>query len=518
MLGRLPLLVTVVFAIVAVLLSRRSPSEPPTVTAGRKNTVLFLTAEASGLSNAHVAVSAALLEHYPAIEVHYASFSKLEAKIARISSLTRAKYPTSGANPIYWHGLPGPGILDVFARHWGDTDGMIHDLGAKDYDRRIEDIAFTLSPWEVEEHWTIYEAITDLVDEIDPAIIILDNMLVPAKDFASNNNRRVVSVCPNGLTELIAVDQPWAAMLWKYPTPSTGIPFPVRWKDIPTNIYLHLKLVWRLLTSPMLSSKRQYLINKGIANPFPLSFVVKDAPLLISTIPEADLPMDIMPPHVKVCGPLAIDITPAEDLEQIAVWLKQAPTVLINLGSMFKYNEQRAAAMAGAVAQLLNEQDVQVLWKFEKLGNYNDSVFASVRNYIDSDRLRVESWLDADPMALLRTGHIVLSVHHGGANCYQEAVLAGVPQLILPLWFDLFNFAKAAEYRGIGIWPGKDIAPRWTVDSLSDGFRAALTGPKSASLRQNAQKLATVASSYGGPKAAAEVIAAMASDIILPEA
>lgn len=217
MLRQLSVAAAIGFAIFAVLLSQKQAPEPPETIAGRNNTVLFLTTEASGLSNVHVAVTSALIEHYPGIEIHYASFPKLETQISRISSLVRAKGPTIKSNPIHWHELPGPGILDLFERQWGDTDGMICETGAKGYDKKIEDMAFTLAPWEVEEHWEIYKAIADLVDEIDPALIIIDNMFIPAKDFANNNNRRSASICPSGLVELIAVDQPRGALFWKYP-------------------------------------------------------------------------------------------------------------------------------------------------------------------------------------------------------------------------------------------------------------------------------------------------------------
>jgi hypothetical protein len=145
-----------------------------------------------------------------------------------------------------------------------------------------------------------------------------------------------------------------------------------------TNLYLHFKTIWYLVTSSMLSSKRQYLVNKGIADPLPLNYIPKDALVISSTIPEADFPMDRIPSHVRVCGPLTINLTPAEELEEISGWLTQAPTILINVGSMFQYNEQRAFIMAEAIAQLLGQLDFQVLWKFDKLGNYSDHVFTSV--------------------------------------------------------------------------------------------------------------------------------------------
>jgi hypothetical protein len=62
------------------------------------------------------------------------------------------------------------------------------------------------------------------------------------------------------------------------------------------------------------------------------------------------------------------------------------------------------------------------LWKFNKRGEYTNEVFLEVSKEIKDRRLRVEKWLGIDPAAIMETGHIVASVHHGGANCFFEAV------------------------------------------------------------------------------------------------
>ena len=87
----------------------------------------------------------------------------------------------------------------------------------------------------------------------------------------------------------------------------------------------------------------------------------------------------------------------------------------------------------------------------------------------------------------------------------------GVPQVILPLWVDLYNFAQTAEYLGVGIWPGKETAPRWHAEMLSDGFMRALTGKSSFAMREKASQLREAARQYGGQLAAAEKIASMAA-------
>lgn len=87
---------------------------------------------------------------------------------------------------------------------------------------------------------------------------------------------------------------------------------------------------------------------------------------------------------------------------------------------------------------------------------------------------------------------------------------AGIPQVLLPMWFDLYNFASTAEYLGIGIWPGKETAPQWDPETLAAGILSALIGKESAALRTKAQALGKIAKSYEGRNLAAREIAAMA--------
>lgn len=78
--------------------------------------------------------------------------------------------------------------------------------------------------------------------------------------------------------------------------------------------------------------------------------------------------------------------------------------------------------MGEALATLLDKTNVQVLWKFNKHGDYSDDTFAQLKPHLDSGRLKMEKWLTVDPTSLLSSGYIAASVHHGGANCYNEAI------------------------------------------------------------------------------------------------
>ncbi|SCO42679.1 uncharacterized protein FFMR_06900 [Fusarium fujikuroi] len=121
------------------------------------------------------------------------------------------------------------------------------------------------------------------------------------------------------------------------------------------------------------------------------------------------------------------------------------------------------------------------------------------------------SWLIADPSSLLDTGNIVTSVHHGGSNCYHEALAAGVTQVILPLWADLYNYAALAETRGIGVWGCKDSTPNWTSECLLDAFMRGIDGCGESFLQRRAKWLgARIKAGKRGRDVAADEVAKLA--------
>lgn len=196
------------------------------------------------------------------------------------------------------------------------------------------------------------------------------------------------------------------------------------WHLIPANIYLTLRLVYSVTWTPELSRKKAFLKENGIANPLDFFSVYnKDLIWLTQSSLDADFPMSIIPSNVVACGPIFLSTAPAVDQDkELAAWLQNAPTVLINLGSSVNYDEKAATEMARAIKELLETSDVQVLWKFNKRREFPDSFLAELQEFIAQRRLRLEKWINIDPASLLETGNVVLSVHHGGANCYHEAV------------------------------------------------------------------------------------------------
>ncbi|WVW81561.1 hypothetical protein I302_103556 [Kwoniella bestiolae CBS 10118] len=147
-------------------------------------------------------------------------------------------------------------------------------------------------------------------------------------------------------------------------------------------------------------------------------------------------------------------------------WCSNRPTVFICLGSNMVYSQENAQEMLNSICTILGiRQDIQVLWKLKKTGDYKLDGIETM-----GDRLRVVDWLEADPSAILRGGNVVCFVSHGGSNSYHEALYAGVPQVIMPAWVDCYDFAARLEYFGIGVWGNPMASPDCLESELTNAL------------------------------------------------
>ncbi|KAF9778363.1 hypothetical protein BJ322DRAFT_495180 [Thelephora terrestris] len=82
----------------------------------------------------------------------------------------------------------------------------------------------------------------------------------------------------------------------------------------------------------------------------------------------------------------------------------------------------------------------------ERFEGVIEELLANPKN---QERFKMVDWIHADPAAVMNHPNVTESIHHGGANSYYEAARAGIPQIILAQWFDLYEMATRAEYRGL---------------------------------------------------------------------
>ncbi|GAP92129.1 putative udp-glucoronosyl and udp-glucosyl transferase family protein [Rosellinia necatrix] len=517
--GRLRQLAIAVAAfavLVATFLAQRTSSKeefiPPVQ--GKNETVLFFINTEYGLSNVHLATASALLEKHPGIDVHIASFSRTGPKVAGISSLARRK--AQNARGIHFHEIPGPEYAEALSSRMGGLGRksirhVQHAPGMKGIDQILRAVQPAMSPWNGTEHLGIYQKATELIQSVDPAVVVLDIAFRPTIDAAINSNRLYAYIAPNILADTFWVEQPYGGMLWKYSRIGCGFPFPVPWRNIPENIYITVRFIYAVLTRPDFKGTREFLAAHGIRDSITMPRP-NDRPWIAQNMAGASLPLDLVPPNVTSTGPIVFDPEPAAERDpELVAWLSGRPTVLVNLGSLFTYSEHHATTMALALQELLARTDVQVLWKMARdemvPGNYT----LPVQGLVDAGRLRVVDWLTVSPPSILATGHIVASAHHGGANCYHEAIGAGVPQVVIPMWLDCYNYAQLAEDVGVGVYATRDTAPYWTVAGLLDSFLRVLDGgPEARRMADKAAALGDVARREPGRYVAAREIARLA--------
>ncbi|VZH97988.1 unnamed protein product [Fusarium fujikuroi] len=467
MFARILLFTALLIMPLAYFLSHQASTQHAPYVQGRNKTVLFLTNSEHGLSNVHLATASAILENYPDIEVHFASFPTIEQKLERITSFAKIKSPH--AKSIVFHGFTGLTFVQAIAK---EGRSFISPPGWRGIGTLAKHIQLWISPWTFEDHVHLYK-------EIDHFLGV----------------------------------QPLWARFWKYPAPSSGFPFPVPLLKLPENVYMNFRYIYSAMFTPDSSAKKAQLQEIGLVEPMNLFGIHRPGvPWITQNTQGAMIPVEVLPPNVTCVGPIILSGLPIDQQDpETATWLKKSPTVLINLGSNLTYDESRAEFMAIAIAALLSSTDYQVLWKFNKLGDFSDDFLVHLKPYLNNERLKMPSWLIADPSSLLDTGNIVTSVHHGGSNCYHEALAAGVTQVILPLWADLYNYAALAETRGIVVWGCKDSTPNWTSECLLDAFMRGIDGCGESFLQRRAKWLgARIKAGKRGRDVAADEVAKLA--------
>lgn len=158
--------------------------------------------------------------------------------------------------------------------------------------------------------------------------------------------------------------------------------------------------------------------------------------IFVGCLPELDYPLQSHP-RVVPCGPIIAKARPVSECDpKLSAWLGNAPTIYVNLGSLYQLSEERAAEFAKGLQMVLSRLDVlrpdsaptQVLWKLKRAGTYDVNsrdckVHSVLGGELTSGRVRITDWLETPPISILKSGNILCSIHHGGANSYYETIM-----------------------------------------------------------------------------------------------
>lgn len=290
---------------------------------------------------------------------------------------------------------------------------------------------------------------------------------------------------------------------------SSGFPVPLPLSYVFTNIYL----IYQLVKLSYFSPRVQELIKARSARGIPGKMTVgynqcsPEVLHLVPAIPQTDWPLSAIPRNIIGCGPILPPSKPLGEIDpELAHWLAARPTVIINMGSHVTYDTEQASEVMSAIEQSIDQHpNIQVLWKCRKTAHPDGNIADAP---VDS-RIRLVSWLPATPAACLTASKSVLAyVHHGGSNSFHEAVAAGVPQVICPVWIDTYEFATRAEMLGIGVRGNETVAPYVRAEELARALERVIGD--SAETREMREKASRLANDVGcvdtGRKMAADRI------------
>lgn len=87
-----------------------------------------------------------------------------------------------------------------------------------------------------------------------------------------------------------------------------------------------------------------------------------------------------------------------------------------------------------------------------------------------------------------------------------------MPQVIVPMWLDLYNIAQVAESSGVGVYATRGTAPEWTVDGLLEPLLKVVGGGEDGlEIRVKAATVGRKAREDPGRYAAADRVASLAA-------
>ncbi|GME30643.1 hypothetical protein C8Q76DRAFT_791940 [Neofusicoccum parvum] len=167
-----------------------------------KPKILFLTCPEHGQANVHLAVIASLREHHnDDVDIYISSYESLRPRVPDGVTF----------KPVFGHGLihyfkptleEGMTVRNTFRYVW-TAPGFFNTITAV---TKMLTVIHSETP---EEYVKTAQAIEEVIDELDPTLVVIDSMFAQARDAAKKKGQAQVVLSPNVLKDLTMPDQGW---------------------------------------------------------------------------------------------------------------------------------------------------------------------------------------------------------------------------------------------------------------------------------------------------------------------
>jgi MGT family glycosyltransferase len=206
---------------------------------------------------------------------------------------------------------------------------------------------------------------------------------------------------------------------------------------------------------------------------------------LIPSAPEFDRERSDLPPSVRYVGPCQWNGTSTEPTpDWIAELGQDRPVVYVTEGTM----HEKGPLLLNAALDGLANNAIQVVMTTGRHREFGRSTNGTV-----PENIRIERWVDHNQLF----PRVDVVVTTGGSGTVLAALTHGIPLVVVPTaWDQPENAWRVAEAgAGVRLPPGS-----CTPDALAAAVDRVLSEPL---FRQNAERLSTVFSRYGGAAQAA---------------
>ena len=170
--------------------------------------ILFLTNSELGQCNIALAVAEEFLRRGE-FHVHVASFHPLQELVNDLSNRVE------GADPANFHEIWGPSMTDLAIR--SDVGLLCHKAGVSGAIRGFQKVCRALSAWTPSEYGRAYRSCLDILDKVQPTVVVVDPILHVGLDACRSIKTPIVVLWPVPLKDVVVLDQPKAGVLWKHP-------------------------------------------------------------------------------------------------------------------------------------------------------------------------------------------------------------------------------------------------------------------------------------------------------------
>jgi polyene glycosyltransferase len=345
-----------------------------------------------------------------------------------------------------------------------------------------------------------YQQMLAHIDRVQPRLMVIDTATLGAIDAALERRVPFILSVPSVLSVFFEGQLPW-----DYPAIGSGLPRNMSVAQKVANLWYRLKvraaLLGQFVFSPLISP------GKAMGVSFPIGrgerYINNATAIFCYSVFGLEYPFPA-PKHLHMLGTMVPDLSiKRDDSNELLQWLDRHPSVIyVGLGTLVQLSKEQVAVLISAFEHL--GPDHYILWKL------SESQQALLPRKELPANVRIERWVPSQ-LDVLAHPNVRVFLTHGGGNGFHEGIYFGKPLMVMPFWFDCYDFAARAIDSGVGL--ALDRPPDFTADEVTKKLEQLLG---SGRFRERAQHWGKQLRKAGGVNRAADLILSATSTVEVP--